>query len=190
MGSGCYLGGSTVVSNGWTWSGKSGLARAKKKTPKQPVTTIRSNTQMALCNAAGHAYEYGDVSAFDRLLAASTGLSKSKIIRWVHKYGFARYNEKTSNFSVNKKMKNEMHFGNGANTKDSSTVVVTYLTKESINWYDMTGGASTEDKPLDITQSIVALRKRIEKAIENGQEIKSDGAEGAMRLLEAKVKDV
>ena len=54
----------------------------------------------------------------------------------------------------------------------------------------MTGNASTEDKPLDITQSIVALRKRIEKAIENGQEIKSDDVEGAMRLLEAKVKDV
>jgi len=35
MGSGAYLGGSSVVSNGWTWSGKSGLARAKKKTPKQ-----------------------------------------------------------------------------------------------------------------------------------------------------------
>ena len=31
MGSGTYLGGSTVVSNGWTWSGKSGLARPKKK---------------------------------------------------------------------------------------------------------------------------------------------------------------
>lgn len=35
MGSSTYLGGSTVVSNGWTWSGKSGLSRPKKKTPKQ-----------------------------------------------------------------------------------------------------------------------------------------------------------
>ena len=190
MGSGSYLGGNTVVNGGWAWSGKSGLSRPKKKTPKQPATTIRSNIQMALCNVAGHAYECGDVSAFDRLLAVSTGLSKRKIIRWVHEYGFARYNEKTGNFSVNKKMKNATHFGNGANTKDSSTAVVTHLTKESINWYDMTGNASTEDKPLDITQSIVALRKRIEKAIENGQEIKSDEVEGAMRLLEAKVKDV
>ena len=157
---------------------------------KKSTTTVRANVQEVLCNVAGHAYEHGDVRGFDKLLAVSTGLSKRKIIRWVHEYGFARYNKKTGNFSVNKKMKNEIHFGNGANTKDSSTAVVTHLTKESINWYDMTGNASTEDKPLDITQSIVALRKRIEKAIENGQEIKSDDVEGAMRLLEAKVKDV
>jgi hypothetical protein len=35
MGSGSYLGGSTVVHGGWAWSGKSGLSRPKKKTPKQ-----------------------------------------------------------------------------------------------------------------------------------------------------------
>ena len=31
MGSGSYLGGSTVVHGGWAWSGKSGLSRPKKK---------------------------------------------------------------------------------------------------------------------------------------------------------------
>ena len=31
MGSGSYLGGSTVVGGGWAWSGKSGLSRPKKK---------------------------------------------------------------------------------------------------------------------------------------------------------------
>ena len=34
MGSGSYLGGSTVVNVGWSWSGKSGLSKAKKKKEK------------------------------------------------------------------------------------------------------------------------------------------------------------
>jgi len=155
---------------------------------KKSATTIRGNVQIILCNVAGHAYEYGDVSAFDKLLAVSTGLSKSRIIRWVHEYGFARYNEKSGTFKVNKKMKNETHLGNGANTDGSGDAVVKYLTEQSVSWWEMTGNASTEEKPLDITQSLVALRKRIDKAIEKGQEIKSEEFEVALRLLEDKVE--
>ena len=157
---------------------------------KKSATSIRGNVQVVLCNVAGHVYEHGNVTMFDKLLAVSTGLSKSKIIRWVHEYGFARYNEKSGTFKVNKKMKNETHFGDGANTDGSGTAVVEHLTDESVNWYEMTGDAQTEEKPLDITQTLVALRKRIDKAIEKGQEIKSEDFDTAMRLLEDKVENL
>ena len=35
MGSNTYLGGNTVINGGWTWSGKSGLSRPKRKTASQ-----------------------------------------------------------------------------------------------------------------------------------------------------------
>ena len=157
---------------------------------KKSTTTVRANVQEVLCNVAGHAYEHGDITAFDRLLAVSTGLSKSRIVRWVHEYGFARYNEKTGTFKVNKKMLKETMFGNGANTDGSGNEVVKYLVDESVNWYEMTAGEASTDKPLDITQSLVALRKRIDKATEKGQEILSEDFHTAMRLLEAKIEDL
>ena len=155
---------------------------------KKSTTTVRANVQEVLCNVAGHAYEHGDVRGFDKLLAVSTGLSKSRIVRWVHEYGFARYNEKTGTFKTNKKMLKETMFGNGANTDGSGNEVVKYLVDESANWYEMTAGEASTDKPLDITQSLVALRKRIDKATEKGQEILSEDFHVAMRLLEAKVE--
>ena len=155
---------------------------------KTSMKNTRSNVQEVLVSIAGHAYENGRVTDYDALLAVSTGLSKSKIVRWVHEYGFARYNEKTQTFKVNTKMKNETHFGDGANTKGSGVEVVKFLTDETVDWYSMNGNATTEDKPLDITQSLVALRKRIDKATEKGQEIKSEDFEVAMRLLEDKVE--
>ncbi len=155
---------------------------------KKSTTTVRANVQEVLCNVAGHAYEYGDVRGFDKLLAVSTGLSKSRIVRWVHEYGFARYNEKTGTFKTNSKMLRETMFGNGANTDGSGNEVVKYLVDESANWYEMTAGEASTDKPLDITQSLVALRKRIDKATEKGQEILSEDFHVAMRLLEAKVE--
>jgi len=183
MGSGAYLGGSTVINDGWGWSDGPELSRPKKKTPNQPAMTIRGSTQMELCNIAGHVYEHGNVQAFTKLYDASTGLSKKRIVRWVHEYGFARYNEKSGTFKVNKKMRNEATFDDGA-------AVVKYLVDNATNWWDMTGNDATKEKPLDITQSIVALRKRIEKAQEKGREIKSDDVDRAMRLLEAIIKDV
>ena len=157
---------------------------------KKSTTTIRANVQEVLCNVAGHAYEFGDVTGFDKLLAVSTGLSKSRIIRWVHEYGFARYNEQTGTFKTNKKMLKETMFGNGSYTDGSGTEVVKYLVDESVNWYDMTAGEASTDKPLDITQSLVALRKRIDKATEKGQEIVSEDFHAAMRLLEDKIESL
>jgi len=142
---------------------------------KKSVANTRKNVQEVLVSIAGHAYENGRVTDYDALLAVSTGLSKSKIVRWVHEYGFARFNEKTQTFKVNTKMKNETIFGDGANTKESGVAVVKYLTDESVDWYSMNGNASTEDKPLDITQSLVALRKRIDKATEKEKGTKSYG---------------
>lgn len=157
---------------------------------KTSMKNTRKNVQEVLVNVAGHAYENGRVTDFNALLSASTGLSHSKIIRWVHEYGFARWNEAKQSFTVNKKMKNETHFGGGANTKDSGIEVVKYLTENAVDWYSMTGDVVKEEKPLDITQTLVALRKRIDKAIEKGQEIKSEDFETAMRLLEDKVENL
>jgi hypothetical protein len=87
-------------------------------------------------------------------------------------------------------MRNETHFGDGANTKESGVAVVNYLTETAVDWYTMTGDVVKEDKPLDITQSLVALRKRIDKAIENGAEVKTDDVAVAMRLLNDKIESI
>jgi len=156
---------------------------------KKSSTSIRANVQTILCNIAGHAYEHGRVTAYDKLFEASKGLNRKKIVSWVHEYGFARL-DADGTFKVNKKMKSETMFGNGADEKDSGAFVVEYLTTESNDWWADEESAQAILKALDVTSSILGLVKRIDKAVEKGQEIESEDVQGALRILGAKVESI
>jgi len=149
---------------------------------KKSATSIRANVQVILCNASAHAYEHGDVTTFTKLFDASKGLNKKKIVKWVHENGFARL-QKDGTFKVNKKMRNETDFADGK-------AVVEYLTTEVSAWFENDDTAEQILKALDVTSQITSLRNRIDKAIENGAEVKTDDVAVAMRLLNDKIESI
>lgn len=149
---------------------------------KKSATTIRDNVQVILCNASAHAYEHGDVTSFTKLFNATTGLNKKNMVKWVHENGFARL-QKDGTFKLNKKMRNETQFDNGE-------AVVAYLTTEAKKWYENEDSADQILKALDVTGRITALAKAIDKAVENGQEVKSEDVQVALRILESKVESI
>ena len=149
---------------------------------KKSATTIRDNVQVVLVNASAHAYEHGDVTVFTKLFDATTGLSKERIVKWVHDYGFARL-QKDGTFRVNKKMRTESDFSNGEE-------VVKYLTENAPKWYDNEKSAEQILKELDVTSRIASLTKAIANAEEKGQKIKSDEADVALRILKDKLEQI
>ena len=149
---------------------------------KKSATTISDNVQVVLVNASAHAYEHGDVTVFTKLFDATTGLSKERIVKWVHDYGFARL-QKDGTFRVNKKMRTESDFSNGEE-------VVKYLTENAPKWYDNEKSAEQILKELDVTSRIASLTKAIANAEEKGQKIKSDDADVALRILKDKIEQI
>ena len=149
---------------------------------KKSATTIRDNVQVVLVNASAHAYEHGDVTVFTKLFDATTGLSKERIVKWVHDYGFARL-QKDGTFRVNKKMRTESDFSNGEE-------VVKYLTENAPKWYDNEKSAEQILKELDVTSRIASLTKAITKAEEKGQKINSEDADVALRILQEKIEQI
>ena len=149
---------------------------------KKSATTIRDNVQVVLVNASAHAYEHGDVTVFTKLFDATTGLSKERIVKWVHDYGFARL-QKDGTFRVNKKMRTESDFYDGEE-------VVKYLTENAPKWYDNEKSAEQILKELDVTSRIASLTKAITKAEEKGQKINSEDADVALRILQDKIEQI
>ena len=156
---------------------------------KKTGATLRASIQEVMCNIAGHVYEHGDTTMYAKLFEASTGLNKKKIVKWIHEYGFARL-QADGSFKPNAKMKKETMFGNGADEKDSGAFVVEYLTTESNDWWADEESAQAILKALDVTSSILGLVKRIDKAVEKGQEIESEDVQGALRILGDKVESI
>jgi hypothetical protein len=149
---------------------------------RKSTSTIRDNVQVVLCNASGHAFEHGDVTVFTKLYEASTGLNKKKIVKWVHDNGFARL-QADGTFKVNRAMRKSADFDNGEQ-------VVKYLTNEVDKWYTKDETAEQILKELDVVARIQSLVKQIDTAVEKGQVIKSEDADIALRVLNAKIESI
>jgi hypothetical protein len=146
-----------------------------KKEIGRRITTIRKNdatlrdrVHEVLCNIAGHAFEHGDVSQFDALFSATSGLNKEAMMTWVHDNGFARYDKKADGFRVNKSMRKESDFTCGEE-------VVEYLLTQP-KWYEAAKSNSAVAAALDVAKRIEALAKAIEKARNEHKDVVVDFA--------------
>ena len=133
---------------------------------KRSASTIRDNVQLVLCNIAGHAYEHGDVTLYQKLYDATSGLNRKKMVKWVHDYGFAQL-QKDGSFRLNKTARKEADFANGES-------VVEYLTNEVQAWYADEENAAQIMQALDIAARIKSLTSQIEKARADGRVVKFD----------------
>ena len=122
---------------------------------KRTTASLRENIHVVLCNVAGHAFEYGDVTAFTKLFEATSGVNRKRITAWVHANGFATL-QKDGTFKINKTQRKESDFVDG-------DAVVEYLTNEVPAWYVNEESAATIIKELDAVQRIKSLTSQITK---------------------------
>lgn len=128
---------------------------------RKSVAALRINIHEVLCNAAGHAYEHGDVTAFTRLFAAVSGTDRHAIARWAQDFGFAKLN-KDGTFSLNKAARRKADFADG-------DAVVEYLLNEVDPWYAYAKSSNKVAADLDVEKQVQSLIKRIKKTREEGE---------------------
>ena len=130
-------------------------------------TTLRDDVHVALCHAAGWAYEHGDVTAFTRLFAATSGMNRKALTAWVHDVGFALL-QKDGSFKLNKTARKAADFEGGS-------AVVDFLLAEP-KWYEREESAAAVVKALDVAARLEGVAKALTKALEDGKAIKFDTA--------------
>ena len=130
---------------------------------RKSSAALRENIHTVLCNAAGHAYEHGDVTFFTRLLDATGGMNRKLIAQWVHTYGFATL-VKDGAFKLNKKARHQADFADGA-------AAVEWLSNNAPRWYEGEPSKAQIAKDLDTAKAIANLTKRIKKAREQGDTV-------------------
>ena len=138
---------------------------------------LRADIQTILINAAAHAYQHGDVTAYSRLFAATSGMNRKLIAKWVQDYGFAIL-QKDGSFKLNKSAHKDADFASGED-------VVTYLTDNARDWFADEDDAAAIVKQLDVAARIKSLASQIKNASNKNTQVTIDAGEinAAMRLL-------
>jgi len=131
---------------------------------RKSTATMRANVQEILCNAAGHAYEHGDVTSFDRIIEATAGMNRKKILKWIKANGFAAVNIETGKFKVNKSARKSADFEGGH-------AVSVYLSTEVPVWFDNEETLTQLAKDVDVHALLAAALKRMDT-----MDAKEDGA--------------
>ena len=117
---------------------------------------IRRNIHEVLCNAAGHAYEHGDVTYFTKLIQATTGVNQKRIMGWIRDNGFATWNKEKNCYTVNKSARADADFADGHE-------VAMHLFTEVDAWYVEAEKPSDIAKELDLVARIKSLRAQSTK---------------------------
>ena len=150
---------------------------AKIASVSKRTATIRADIQTILINAAAHAYQHRDVTAFTRLFAATSGMNRKMIAKWVQDYGFAIL-QKDGSFKLNKTAHKDADFADGE-------AVVAYLTENARDWFAEEDGAGDIVKQLDVAARIKSLATQIKNAANKNTEvsINADEISAAMAML-------
>lgn len=140
---------------------------------RKSAKSLRDNIQIVLTNAAGHAYEHGDVTVFTKLYAATSGVNRKRMVKYIHDNCFAKL-QKDGTFKVNKTARKNADFVDG-------NEVVAFL-NDGKAWYVDEETTAQILKDLDANQLINMAIKKIDDAREKGQVIKFDAFAGESQL--------
>lgn len=153
---------------------------AKIASVSKRTATLRADIQTILVNAAAHAYVHRDVTAYTRLFAATSGMNRKMIAKWVHDYGFAIL-QKDGSFKLNATAHKGADFANGEE-------VVVYLTAEARDWFADEADAGEIVKELDVAARLHALAKSIKNAANKNTHVTVNVAE--INKAMAELRDV
>lgn len=151
---------------------------------RKSAKSLRNNIQVVLTSAAAHAYVHGDVTSYDKLFAATSGVNRKAIAKWINENGFARL-DADGTFKVNKSARKDADFPDGI-------AVVTYLTKEVPAWYETEESAKQIARELDAVARIKSLTSQVLNADKTNTVVKVDfaAARAALEELQAALSAV
>lgn len=151
---------------------------AKIASVSKRSAALRADIQIILVNAAAHAYQHRDVTAFTRLFAAASGMNRKLIAKWAQAHGFARLDAATGTFKLNAKARKDADFANGEE-------VVADLTENAPDWWTDEESAKEIAKQLDVAARIKSLASQIKNAANKNTEVTIDAGEinAAMAML-------
>jgi len=152
-----------------------GVARSTK--------AMRENVQEILINIAGHVYVHKDVTLYQSLFDATSGMNRKRIVKWIKDHGFANVS-KDGKFTLNRTMHKESDFADGEH-------VVKWLTANAPEWWADEESAKKIAQELDVAKRIQSLAKQVKDARENNKVVKVDFAEfrKAQQELAAALED-
>ena len=135
----------------------------------QSAKAARENVQIVLIEISAHAYVNGDVTLFQRLFDATSGMNRKRIVKWIKDYGFATL---TSDgvFKLNKSMRKNSDFTDGDH-------VIRWLTDNAREWWADEETAAQVAKELDVAKRIKSLTSQVKNAREKNTVVKVDFTE-------------
>ncbi len=161
---------------------KASIAKIKTQTG-----TLRANIQAALIQCAGHMFAHGDATLFEGLLAAVKSTTNNKhMLAWIKTHGLTNVS-KEGLVSKNKPAWK-------AARDEFATVDAFLFWLEAVEMWDTKPeGGSKAAKPLDATEVVNGLAKRMRKAIEDGDQLAPcdlKAAHAALQSLAGAVMEV
>ena len=121
---------------------------------------VNDDIQTAIANIAGHAYEHGDVTGYDSLIAALKGTDLVLVVRHIRTYGFGLLDGKAGAFKLNKTMRDSSDFIDGQ-------AVVDYIMSVE-PWYTKQDSLKKVAAKVDALAQIKSLTTRITKGYADG----------------------
>lgn len=122
-------------------------------TLKRNTATLRHKYHVILCEVAGHAFEHGDPRLFDNILAASSGMARKEMAKWINANGFAQV--KKDGCVINKSARKEADFVDG-------DAVFAYLMDQP-KWHETEQSIAQIVNELDAVQRIKSLTSQVSK---------------------------
>jgi len=133
---------------------------------KKSATSLRDNVHIVLVNCAAHAYVHGDVTAYEKLFEATSGMNRKRMAKWIRDFGFANIQEDGS-FKLNKRMRNQTDFADG-------DAVIDYLEENARAWYADEESASDIARELDVAARLKSLKSQVKNAASKNTVVKVD----------------
>ena len=156
------------------------ILKTKIASIKKDAKSLRGRIQTVLVHTAGHAFQHRDVTLFTELYAATSGINRKRMAKFIQENCFASL-QKDGTFKLNKSAVKNADFADG-------NAVVDYLS-ELDPWYIGEENAATIVKALKPVSTLDKLADSIENPKE-GQDVVIDLAEyhAAMSRIDAAVQ--
>ena len=154
--------------------------KSKVSSIKSDTKSLRGRIQTVLVHTAGHAYQHRDVTMFTELYAATSGINRKRMVKFIQDNCFASL-QKDGTFKLNKSSIKNADFADG-------DAVVEYLSDQDA-WYVDEEGAPAIIKALTPAVLLEQLADKIENP-KAGQDVVVDLAayHAAMQRVETAVQ--
>lgn len=143
------------------------------------TASLRNDIQSLLIEISGHAFIHGDVTLFDDLFDATSGMNRKLITKWVTTWGFARLDPETGKFKLQKKMRKETTF----DANDPYQGCIDYLTDKAPKWWSREETAKQVAKDQDVAELLAAILRKLDKTEKDGAKITNSDEHKTAELI-------